>query len=165
VTPLNESIARRIGKLVRMFSSSFENEQHVALKKLGSLLVEEGLTFSDIATVIENCNGEIEQLKYSDADAAAIYQRGVDKGRAEPRAQEPTEFFDENGMPHWYEIAVFCRDSQGRPLTDWERSFVEDMPTKIAGWGQPTSAQRRHLLRVFIKLGGFVDARVVRNFM
>jgi hypothetical protein len=165
VTTLNEPIAKRIGRLVRMFGSDNENERRNALERLVIVCHNEGLSFNDLATVIENSNGEIEELKYSDADAAAIYSRGVEKGRAERPTQEATEFFDSDGAPLWYEIAVFCRDNQGHSLSTWEKGFVEDMPSKIAGYGRPTSAQAKHLLRIFIKLGGIVDAKVVKAFM
>ena len=46
------------------------------------MFAAEGLAFNDIATVIENCNGEIEGLRYSDSDAEIIFARGVEKGRA-----------------------------------------------------------------------------------
>ena len=82
MSALNESAASRIGQLVRMFASSFENERHVALAKLGALLAEESLTFSDIAIAIENGAGELEELKYSDSDAEVIFAKGVEKGAA-----------------------------------------------------------------------------------
>jgi hypothetical protein len=161
---LNEPIAKRISKLIRMFGAT-EEEAKVAVLKLRSLCTEQKISLNDIAILIENCNGEIEQLKYSDADAAAIYARGVEKGRTERPAQEATEFFDEDGTPRWYEIATYCRENQGHSLSNWEKNFADDMPAKIASYGRPTSAQARHLLRIFIKLGGVVDAKVVRTFM
>jgi hypothetical protein len=164
IASLNQPLAKRISKLIRMFGAT-EEEAKVALLKLRSLCTETRISFNDIAILIENCNGEIEQLKYSDADAAAIYSRGVEKGRTERPAEEATEFFDEDGTPRWYEIAAYCRESRGHSLSDWERNFADDMPAKMACYGRPTSAQAKHLLRIFIKRGGVVYARVVRTFM
>src|SRR5215471_3422743 len=80
MSTLNEPAAKRIGKLVRMFGAT-EEEAQVAVLKLRILLSEAKLSFNDIATVIENGNGEIEQLKYSDQDAELIFARGIEEGR------------------------------------------------------------------------------------
>jgi hypothetical protein len=69
MSALDETITKRIGKLIRMFGSSFEPEAHTALRKMKGLLDAEGLTFNDIAVVVENHQGEIEERKYSDTDA------------------------------------------------------------------------------------------------
>lgn len=92
-----------MAKLVRMFSSPYENEKHIALAKLETLIREDGLTFNDLATVIENADGEIEERKYTDADMLAATQ--AVKERAEKDAYEkarrertgPPEFYDEIG--------------------------------------------------------------------
>jgi hypothetical protein len=76
VSTLNEPVAQRIGKLFRRLASDFEGEQLNTVAAMKRLFASEGLSFSDIATVIENANGEIEELKYSDADAEIIFKRG-----------------------------------------------------------------------------------------
>jgi hypothetical protein len=89
-----------------MFSSPYE-DRHVAFTKLEHLLKAEGLSFNDLATVIENCNGEIEELKYSDSDMANVAHRmkrrgeqeGYDKARREMTA--PPEFYDDHGEPRY----------------------------------------------------------------
>ena len=59
--------------------------------------------------MIENANGEIEEKKYSDSDAEIIFTKGVEKGRAEEarKREAPPEFYDTDGQPRWYEIAVY----------------------------------------------------------
>ena len=171
MSSLNEPVARRIGKLVRMFGSSFENERHVALSKLRRLLDEEGLTYNDLAIVIENANGEIEELKYSDADMANVADRmkqrgekeGYDKAKREMMA--PSEFYDELGNPRWYEIAVHCRNNKVRLHKEWDQNFVEDLPSRIAGYGEPTPKMAKQILRIFIVLGGTVDPKVLQRFV
>jgi hypothetical protein len=154
MSTLNEPIAKRVGKLVRMFGSPFENERHVALTKLRALLEEDGLTFNDIATVIENANGEIEQLKYSDTDAEIIYARGVEKGRAE-QARKPAlaeDFYDENKHPRWNAMAMFCLERRER-MRPQELSFVEDMAGRTLSYSL-SEKQGKWLLALFIRLGG-----------
>ena len=73
MSALNEPIAKRIATLFRMLGSNFDGEVLGAVAAMKRLFKAEGLTFHDIATVIENCNGEIEERKYSDADAEIIF--------------------------------------------------------------------------------------------
>jgi hypothetical protein len=107
--------------------------------------------------VIENCNGEIEERRYSDADAKIIYERGMEKGLEKGRAerQAPPEFYDEAGLPRWNEIALFCQRNEAR-LDSWQRTFVSDMAGKTL-LREPTEKQAKHLLAIFIKLGGHYD--------
>jgi hypothetical protein len=170
MSALNEPVAKRISKLIRMFGSSFENERHVALTKLKCLLDEEGLTFNDVAIVIENCDGEIEERKYSDSDLAYAADRMKKKGeqegyqKARREMMAPPEFYDDFGNPRWYEIAVHCRANKGRLHRDWDKTFVEDLPGKILSYGEPTPPQAKQLLRIFLVLGGVVDPKVAKTY-
>ena len=155
MSTLNEPVAKRIAKLVRMMSSDFDGEVLSANARLKSLLKEERLSFHDLATVIENCNGEIEERKYSDTDAEMIFARGVDKGRKEEanRKDLPPAFYDSDGQPRWNEIALFCQKNVARLRGEWERTFVNDMAGKTL-LRSPTEKQAKHLLAIFVKLGG-----------
>ncbi len=155
MSALNEPTAKRIGKLVRMFGSPFENERHVALSKLRTLLGEERLAFSDIAVVIENADGEIEQLKYSESDAERIFAKGVEKGRKENAGRAlSAKFFDDDGEPCWSEIAKFCESNPARTsLKPNEQEFIDEMPAKLR-WRSPTRPMGGFLLSIFWKLGG-----------
>ena len=84
---LNEPVAKRIAKMFRLLGSNYDGEVLNAVAAMKRLFAAEELTFHDIATVIENANGEIEQLKYCDSDAETIFNRGVEKGRAESCGQ------------------------------------------------------------------------------
>jgi hypothetical protein len=123
-------------------------------------LLTEGLSFNDIATVIENANGEIEERKYSDADAAIIFDRGVERGRTEEakRRELPPEFYDADGHPRWNEIALFCQRNIVQLRGDWERTFINDMAGKTV-WREPTESQAKHLIAIFVRLGGYYDPK------
>ena len=151
MSTLNEPIAKRIAKLFRMLGSDFEGEILAAVNRMKSLFKEERLSFHDIATVIENCNGEIEEKKYSDADAEIIYNRGVEKGRAERPQQEPTEFFDADNQPQWHAIALYCQRHYER-LEQKHREFIDDMAGNTV-WRAPTEKQGKYLLSLFYRLG------------
>jgi hypothetical protein len=163
---LNGSAARRVAKLIRLMSSEHDGEWGNAVRKLKLVLGGEGLTFNDLATVIENCDGAIEERKYSDADAEIIFARGVEKGRVEGAQKQtaPPEFYDADGRPRWYEIAAFCQQNRQRLRDEWQRNFVDDMPSKILKFGAPTEKQSRHLLAIFVKLGGPYDPKAADVF-
>jgi hypothetical protein len=155
MTILNEPTAKKITRLFRMLSSPYDGEAHNALTKLKRLLETERLTFNDIAVLIENHGGEIEEKKYSDADADIIFLRGVEKGRAEEQRKQaaPPEFYDVDGGPLWIEIAQFCQQNIGRLHDNWERTFINDMAGKVL-LREPSEKQAKHLLAIFVKLGG-----------
>jgi hypothetical protein len=155
-------LAKRVAKLIRLLGSSFEGEAISAAIGLRRLLQSEELSFNDLATLIENCNGQIEEKKFSDTDANIIFERGVEKGHAEAARQQelPPEFYNVDGTPRWYEIAEFClknstQQKNGKPvLTAWEQQFISDMPTNIIRFSKPTPRQSRFLIAIFVKLGG-----------
>ena len=155
---LTEPAAKRIAKLVRLMSSEHDGEWSNAVRKLKIVLGGEGLTFNDLAAVIESANGEIEERRYSETDAKAIFERGVEKGKAQGNGSTSNfsgQYIDEFGQPHWTEIAMFCR---GNPafarLKPNEQDLVNEMPTRVARWGAPTRPSGGFLLSIFWKLGG-----------
>ena len=159
---INEEVAKKVARFFRMLSSPFKNEAHVALSKMKHLLEAEGLTFSDIAILIEQASGEIRQLKYSDDDAHTIFERGKEKGRTEAECEDepPPEFYEIDGSPRWYEIAEFCQQNSAQQkngvplLSEWELDFISAMPSKMIQYRRPTPKQARFLIAIFVKLGG-----------
>jgi hypothetical protein len=146
-------LAKRIGVLVRLLGSSFEGEAMGAATGLRRLLPAEGLAFSDIAVLIENCDGRVETLKYSEADAEAIFARGIETAaKRQPKRVLSTDYFDDDGEPRWLEIANFCQSKQ-TSLNPKEREFVDEMPVKLR-WRMPSVAQGGFLLSIFWKLRG-----------
>jgi hypothetical protein len=155
------ALAKRIGKLIRLLGSNFEGEAIGAASGLRRLAQSEGLAFNDLATLIENCDGQIEEKKYSDADAEVIFARGAEKGRAEEarKREAPPEFYDADGQPRWYEIAMYCQQNRTQLRDEWERNFANDIPSRIIKYGRPTERMIPHLLAIFVKLGGHYDPK------
>ena len=60
MSALNEPLAKKIARLLRLFGSDFEGEAVNALMAMKRLITNEGLSFNDIATLIENHQGEID---------------------------------------------------------------------------------------------------------
>jgi hypothetical protein len=153
-------LAKRVGVLIRLLGSNFEGEAIGAAAGLRRLVPSEGLTFHDLATLIENCDGKIETKKYSDADAERAFRRGMEEGRsveARKRAAPP-EFYDTDGQPRWNAIALFCQKNIARLTSAWERQFINDIAGKTL-WQQPSEKQAKHLLAIFVKLGGHYDPK------
>jgi hypothetical protein len=163
MSALNEPVAKHIGDLIRMLSSTHDGEILATVAAMKRLFKAEDLDFHDIATVIESCNGAIEERKYSDADAEIIFARGVERGRAEQQQQDalPPEFYDADGQPRWNEIALFCQRNNARLRSDWEKTFVADMAGNTV-WRQPTEKQAKHPLAIFVKFGGSYDPKTAR---
>jgi hypothetical protein len=156
MSALNEPVAKRIATLFRLLGSNFEGEVLGAVSAMKRLFAAERLTFHDIASVIESCNGEIEELKYSDADAKAFFERGVEKGREEAVRNShqivPADYYDADGQPHWNAIALFCQQHHDR-LRPAEVQFVDDMAGSTM-WRAPSEKQGKWLLTIFLRLGG-----------
>jgi hypothetical protein len=159
-----KTVTERIADLFRLLESNHEGEALAAIAAMKRLFQGNGLSFADIATVIANHQGEIEARKYSDSDAEMIYAKGVEKGIAKGRAEEarkqtlPPEFYDDDGHPRWNEIALFCQKHTASLRDAWEREFIGDMAGKTL-WREPSEKQAKHLLAIFIRLGGKYDPK------
>jgi hypothetical protein len=141
-----------------MLGSSFEGEQLSALRRLLEFLKTEGLTFNDLAT-------SVEEKQFTINDARKIFKEGQEKGRVEEarKQQAPPEFWETDGTPRWYEIAVFCQQNSSQ-LSDWEQNFLVDMPARMIKYGKPKGKQIQHLLAIFVKLGGYYDPRAAHLY-
>ena len=147
-----KTIGELLGTMFRMLESAHEGEVLAAIAGMKRLVTTRGLTFSDIAVLLENWSGEeIEAKKYSDTDAEVIYAKGVEKGRAERPQQEPTDFFDANNQPQWQAIALYCQRHYER-LEPKHREFIDDMAGNTV-WRTPTERQGKYLLSLFYRLG------------
>jgi hypothetical protein len=158
MSALDRDIAKRISAVLkRMLSSDFDGEVFASVQALRQVLVRAGLSCHDLGVAIENYGeagvSEIEQRKYTDADAEAIFQRGIEKGRKEYSGRIlSVDFFDDDGEPRWLEIAVFCQNDPGKPaLKPNEQQFIDEMPAKLR-WRSPTAPMGGFLLSIFWKL-------------
>jgi len=157
MTAINEDLASKIASLFRMLGSNFEGERTNAVSRLHNLLCKNNISFNDLAILIENHRGEIEELKYSDADAAVIYQKGVEKGRAQAR-ESGDGAFGVGGAPQWVKMALWCQERSTR-LRPSEQQFIDDMAGRTQ-FREPTPKQAQWLISIFLKLGGKREASI-----
>jgi hypothetical protein len=150
-------LAKRLGTLVRLLGSSFEDEALNSARALRRVLPDEGLTFGDLALLIENCDGRLEALRYSEVEAKAIFERGVERGKAQTNGSGnfSGQYLDGFGQPLWKEVAKFCHENPGfAGLKPNEQDVVEQAPYRLTRFGKLTRPTEGFLLSIFWKLGG-----------
>jgi hypothetical protein len=122
---LDESVAKRIGRLIGRLGSDHDGEVLNAVALLKKLFCTERLSFSDIAAVIE------------------------DRAGTEVRKQ----YYDAAGRPRWHEIALFCQRNSDRLESVKERMFVDQMAGWTVA-REPSEKQASWLESIFARLGG-----------
>src|SRR6516164_3252906 len=113
-----DPVADKLGKLLRMLSSSRDGEVIAAARAILRTLEGAGADIHELARRVENG-------KLSKADMQRIYDAAyADGGRAAEKDKpgEPAEFHTVE--PNWHEMAISCRDQDNGRLTPREREFV-----------------------------------------
>jgi hypothetical protein len=158
MSTLGREDAKRISAVLkRMLSSDFDGEVYASVQALKQVLARAGLSCHELAVAIENYGeagvSEIQQRKYTDADAEIIFQRGIEKGRKEYAGRIlSVRFFDDDGEPRWLEIATYCQNDPAKlALKPNEQQFIDEMPAKLR-WRSPTAPMGGFLLSIFWKL-------------
>jgi hypothetical protein len=154
---LDETLAKQIADRFRRLGSDFEGERNNAATALWRLLNANRISFNDLAVLIENHTGEIEELKYSDADAAVFFQKGVEKGQAEARESGAGGFWN-GSEPQWAKITQWCQARSLR-LRPKEQEFIDDMAGRTQ-FREPTPKQAQWLISIFLRLGGRREASI-----
>jgi hypothetical protein len=116
------------------------------------------LSFADMATVIANHQGEIEE-KNTATPTPRLFTPGESRRAAPKEARKqaaPPEFFDADGRPHYHEIALFCQKGDKYLREEKERKFVSEMPGNTL-WQTPTEKQAKWLFSISVRLGGKYD--------
>lgn len=155
---LPEIVARRIAKTIRMLSSHQDGDVVVAVHALLRLLANENLDIHWLADrVVAPTNGAADAETVTREDLRRVFEDGCAEGirRAENKRYGNASFVDEDGMPNWSEIAMFCQRNIDRIRKPSEQEFINDMAGKTQ-WGEPTERQATWLRDIFLRLGGKV---------
>jgi hypothetical protein len=153
---LPETVARRIAKAIRMLSSPQDGEVVVAAHTLLRLLANEQLDVFWLADrVVSPTNGAGDAEAVTREDLKKVFEDGCAEGirRAENKRYGNASFVDEDGMPNWSEIALYCQRNIDRIRKPNEQEFINDMAGKTQ-WGEPTQRQATWLRDIFLRLGG-----------
>jgi hypothetical protein len=143
-------IADKLGKLLRLLTSSHDGEVLGAARALVRTLNNAGL---DIHVLAEGIGGTTANgKKFSEEEALEIYQRGVQDGRRAAEAQGPITFHDVgNNDPSWHAIATECA-THGARLRSHEKEFVDDMVRWTVHGGKPTEKQAKWLRSIYVRI-------------
>jgi hypothetical protein len=141
-------VADKLGKLLRLLSSDRDGEIVGAARAIVRTLDGAGL---DIHALAEGIGAPADgKKKFSEADAAEIYRRGVEDGK---RAAESENIgFRSVDEPTWHEIACDCAAHDDRLRDERERQFVRDMVRRTVRGGVPTEKQAHWLRAVYARV-------------
>jgi hypothetical protein len=147
-------LTRRIGQYIGMIAGSMSDGECANAATMLRRLVESECV-PDLTMIFENFDGRLEQKKYSDENAKIIFERGVERGRSEEarnrQQAEPTEHRDADGRPLYHPMAVYCQQHRVR-LASKHHEFIDKMAS-ITVYREPSDAQGKYLLSLFIQLG------------
>jgi hypothetical protein len=135
-----------------MLGSNSDGESANAATALRRFVESEGAPVNDLTM---NCDGRIEEKKYSDADAKIIFDRGVERGRTEEARKrllaEPTEYYDADMNPKYHPMALYCQQHR-QHFEPKHHDFIDKMAS-ITVYREPTEAHGKYLLSLFMRLG------------
>jgi hypothetical protein len=133
-------IAKRLGKLIRMLSSSNTAEVAATAGALMRTLREAGLDVHDLAAAVESADAKM----FSEAQAHEIYQRAFDDGKRS--VQKPTY-----SPPTWREIAEDCLDAIDQ-LRERDADFVRSVLLRIRIGEEPSEKQAKWLKDIYRRI-------------
>jgi hypothetical protein len=141
-------IAIKLRNLIRMLSSNQDGEIIAAARAIGRTLASRGLDFHALADGIGETNGK----KFTEADAAEIYRRGVEDGKREAESGPMFHNVNIDGEPTWHEIAVECAAYPDRLRNDRERDFVMGMVRRTVHGGRLSEKQAAWLRAIYARV-------------
>jgi hypothetical protein len=128
------SVAEKLGPMIRMLSSDKDGDVIAAARAIGRTLRTAGADFHALADHLTQVNDK----KFSEADAAEIYRRGVEDGKREVENGPMFRNVNIDDEPSWNEIARECAAHPVRMMGERERDFVKQMVRRTARGGEPT---------------------------
>jgi hypothetical protein len=133
----------KIGKLIKMLSSSSDGEVVAAVHALMRTLEAEGTDIHELAE-------RVEGRKLSQAEMQKIYDKAFAAGKQSVAAAAPT-FHDVTNEISWHAIACECMHSS-RLRDQREQKFVADMVRWTVRGGEPTEKQAKWLRSIYVRI-------------
>jgi hypothetical protein len=134
----------KLGKLIKMLSSSNDGEVVAAAHAIMRTLEAEG---ADIHTLAERVEGR----KLSQAEMQRIYDKAFAAGKQSAAEQQQPAFHDVTNELSWHAIACECVRSS-RLRDQKERDFVADMVRWTVRGGEPTEKQAKWLRSIYVRV-------------
>jgi hypothetical protein len=130
--------ADKIGKLLKMLSSSSDGEVVAAARALLRTLESEGSDIHDLAARVESGG------KLSPAERERIYEQA--------RRDTKKEATVNNAVPSFYDMACEIQHKANGRLTPKEQGFVDDMARWCAR-REPSEKQAKWLHSIYCRIG------------
>lgn len=159
---LSPETLTRLGKLIRMLSSTNDGEVVSAVRRIESTLKSGGRDIHDLAKAVEDsARSSFRDDPWADvlrkaaersasADEWATRSWGDDVGARSAAAKRGADAKPGSKL-NWHDAAAFCRE-YGKRLTDSEREFVSDMEYRTSRLGfEPTLRQKDWLRDIYGK--------------
>jgi hypothetical protein len=134
----------KLGKLLKMLSSSSDGEVVAAARAIMRTLENEGGDIHELAA-------RVADNKLLQADMQKIYDAAYRKGKDEAAA---TTGFNSVDPPSFYEMAceIQAKDDERGQLGEKERGFIDDM-VRWTARREPTERQASWLHSIYCKVG------------
>jgi hypothetical protein len=141
-------VATKVGKLLRLLSSTNDGEALGAARSISRVLQSAGADFHALATAVE------DRSSRSDKKFSVIYARGIEDGMRRAAEMHPaqSDFYDIDGGKSAHQMALFCQERADR-LTEREAEFIGGVAARTV-WREPTAKQAKWLRSIYLRLGG-----------
>jgi hypothetical protein len=132
----------KIGKLLKMLSSSSDGEVIAAARALLRTLAQEGADVHDLAE-------RVEGRKLSQAEIQRIYDKAFAAGKESVAAAAS---FSDVGVPSFHSMACEIQHKADGRLSPKETDFVGDM-VRWCALREPSEKQAKWLHAIYCKIG------------
>lgn len=139
-----EPVAVKLGKLLKMLSSSHDGEKLAAVNAILATLQGAGANIHELAA-------RVEGGKLSKADMQRIYDAAYQDGKQAAERTQGAEFHNVDG-PSWHDMAIECRDRDNGQWSPREREFIDDM-VRWTARREPSEKQGRWLHVLYVRAG------------
>ena len=132
----------KIGKLIKMLSSSNDGEVVAAARALTRTLAQEGADIHELAA-------RVEGRKLSQAEMQRIYDQAYRDGKDAAAADVGFTAVD---LPSFYKMACEIQHEGDGRLSEREQGFVDDM-VRWCARREPSEKQAKWLHAIYCKIG------------
>jgi hypothetical protein len=132
----------KIGKLLKLLSSSNDGEVVAAARAILRTLDAEGTDIHELAE-------RVEGRKLSEAEMQRIYNKAFRDGKESAAAAAS---FSNVGTPSFHAMACEIKHKEAGRLSTKERDFVDDM-VRWCAYREPSEKQASWLHAIYCKIG------------
>jgi hypothetical protein len=137
-----EPVAEKLGKLLKLLSSSRDGEVLNAAHAILRTLESAGTDIHELAE-------RVERGKLSKADVQKIYGAAYQDAKKATEQTQGTDFHNVDG-PSWHEMAVECSNRDN--WSPREREFIDDM-VRWTARREPSEKQGKWLHILYVRAG------------